>query len=129
MAEGRRSLRYYKKNWTLYHPIKGSFAAPHFVKVLSKVKKKIKERAFKKKERDEKELIQTEKETTLLQDAKGGRYLNIESKTQLEILENIRRNLLMEQEEVWRLKSMAIWLESRDDNTKFFQAFAKGRKY
>ena len=34
----------------------------------------------------------------------------------------------MEQEEVWCLKSRAIWLESGDENTKLFQAFTKGRK-
>ena len=34
----------------------------------------------------------------------------------------------MERQEVLRLKSRAIWMEYRDDNTKLFQAFAKGRK-
>ena len=35
---------------------------------------------------------------------------------------------LKEQEEVWRLKSRAIWLKSGDENTKKFQAYARGRK-
>jgi len=34
----------------------------------------------------------------------------------------------MEQENTWRLKSRAIWLEKGYENTKFFQAYAKGRK-
>ena len=34
----------------------------------------------------------------------------------------------MERQEVLRLNSRAIWMECGDDNTKFFQAFANGRK-
>ena len=41
---------------------------------------------------------------------------------------NKKKKLLVEQEEVWRLKSQVICLESGDKNTKFFQAFAKGMK-
>ena len=34
----------------------------------------------------------------------------------------------MERQEALRLKSRAIWMECGDDNTKYFHAFAKGRK-
>ena len=43
-------------------------------------------------------------------------------------LEKRRQTLLKEQEEAWRQKSRAIWLKSRDENTKNFQAYVKGRK-
>ena len=43
-------------------------------------------------------------------------------------LESSRAKILKERQEVLRLKSRAIWMECGDDNTKFFQAFAKGRK-
>ena len=35
---------------------------------------------------------------------------------------------MSDREEVWRLKSRAIWLSSGDENTKLFHAYAKGRK-
>jgi len=38
------------------------------------------------------------------------------------------KELLMDQEEVWRQKSRSIWLKGGDENTIFFQAFANGRK-
>ena len=42
-----------KTTWTLLQPIEGSFVAPHFVKNFSRVKNKIKEWDFKKRETDE----------------------------------------------------------------------------
>ena len=36
--------------------------------------------------------------------------------------------MLLEKEEMWRLKSRAIWLECGDEITKFFHAYARGRK-
>ena len=43
-------------------------------------------------------------------------------------MEASRNKILKEIQEVLRLKSRAIWMECSDDNTKFFQAFAKGRR-
>ena len=43
-------------------------------------------------------------------------------------LESSMNKILKEREEVLRLKSKSIWMESGDDNTKFFQDFSKGIK-
>ena len=51
-----------------------------------------------------------------------------ESKVHLLRIEGRRTYLLLEREETWNLKSRAIWLDCRDDNTKIFHAYARGRK-
>jgi hypothetical protein len=58
----------------------------------------------------------------------GGGYSSDELKEELLALEKWRRKILEAREEEWHLKIWALWLEKGDDNTKFFQAYAKGRK-
>jgi hypothetical protein len=43
-------------------------------------------------------------------------------------LEKKIRELLQAKEEEWRKKRRSLWLHSKDENTKNFQAYAKGRK-
>lgn len=43
-------------------------------------------------------------------------------------LEIQKDKILKEREEAWRLKSRVVWLKAGDDNTRFFQNYAKGRK-
>ena len=63
-----------------------------------------------------------------IQNFEGGGFLTQEEKGRLSTLESSKSKILKEQEDVWRLKSRAIWLECGDDNTKSFQSFMKGRK-
>jgi len=65
--------------------------------------------------------------TDLIDDNKRG-FLSVEAKLNLIELENKRARILKEREETWRLKSRTIWLKVGDENTRYFQNFAKGRK-
>eukprot|EP00253_Pinus_taeda_P021770 PITA_21770 len=58
--------------------------------------------------------------------AKG--LISTVDKAHLIELENRKERILKEGEESWRLRSRAIWLQAADENTRFFQNYAKGRK-
>ena len=51
-----------------------------------------------------------------------------EDREKLYSLEASKNKILKERHEVLRLKRRSIWMECGDDNTKFFQDFAKGRR-
>lgn len=56
------------------------------------------------------------------------RFTSVDDRAHLIELENQKARILKEREESSRLKSKAIWLQAGDDNTRFFQNYAKGRK-
>ena len=82
----------------------------------------------KKKEKEEEELKRVNAELALLEDPEGGGYVSMDSRNKIKDLEASRRTILQIREESWRLKSREICLQAGDENTKFFQNYAKGRK-
>jgi hypothetical protein len=116
-----------KEIWTPITP--GRLAVVQFARNLKNLKKDTVEWARKKKQQDEHELINIEASLQSIYDSEGGGFASPEVKEALLVLEKKRRKLLEAKEAEWRLKNRALWLQSGDENTKFFRLMLKGEKW
>ena len=128
MAKNEEVTQIIQSNWFPYQAENGTRVVLHFTQNLLRIKKLLKDWAIKKKVQDEQTINQIEEDLQKLQNKDGGGFLTQEDREKLYSLEASINKILKERQEVLRLKSIAIWMECGDDNTKFFQAFAKGGK-
>lgn len=78
--------------------------------------------------RDELVLKSIEIELEALEILEGDGCEMEEKKERIKAMKVERNRILKDIEEKWRLKSRAIWLEVGDENSKFFQNYAKGMR-
>ena len=62
---------------------------------------------------------------SLYNDGDGG-FMDEEAQNKIKDLETRRNKILSDREELWQLRSRAIWLATGDENTKLFHNYAKG---
>ena len=128
MATGRDLQNPFPLSLNPFEGANDRSAAIQFADNIKRLKVHIKEWSIAKRNRDEAELKSIEAELLLIYEGEGGGFSSLDSKEVLTRLEGRRISLLLEKEEAWRLKSRALGLECGDDNTKFFHAYAQGRK-
>eukprot|EP00253_Pinus_taeda_P006605 PITA_06605 len=112
----------------IYLEVAGSFQKPRAPFKFNSTWLKDTKYLRRKKEKEEHTLGDIENQLTTLMDEQGRGYTYIAAKLHLVVLETQRSRILLDQEETWRVKSRAIWLQAADGNTKFFHKFANGRK-
>jgi len=125
--EGFQSL--VKEMWNPHPQNSLEHAGVHFYQNLKRLKEATISWAHAKQVNDDLILKNCELAIEKLLHYSGMRFLDEQSKDELITLEKKRNIIFCEREELWRLKSRAIWLQCGDENTKKFQAYAKGRKF
>jgi len=78
-------------------------------------------------EERQKELREVEEDISKMFENNDGGIFSEELQN-LKRLEGIKKGLLEKEEAKWKLKNRAIWLAEGDENTKFFQNYARHRK-
>lgn len=106
----------------------GGSATSQFKATLKLIKNITKEWAFKKRQVQDQELKWVEKEIHFYSNDGGEGFIDGKSREAFIYLEAKTKIILESKEAAWKLKSSSTWLESGDENTKFFQAYTKGCK-
>lgn len=114
--------------WSSHNGYLGLSLAQSFMEKLKKLKQSMISWAKEKSLRDEAILKFVEIDLEALESLEGDGYEMEEKKRRIKAMEGERYRILKDNEEKWRLKSRDIWLEAGDENSKFFQNYAKGRK-
>jgi hypothetical protein len=110
-----------RENWSPFSQEINFSVATHFVKNLQTIKGETKIWAYQKQLSEDLEIKNMENQINLLSEEEGGGFSPLQAKTNLLRMEERSNRLIKEKEEMWRLKSRAIWMKSGDENNFFFK--------
>eukprot|EP00253_Pinus_taeda_P031667 PITA_31667 len=96
-----------------------------FMENLKRLKKATISWAKERQKKQNEDLLKIREELKNLESIEADGYSSHASKDRILHLEKLQNHILLAKEEEWRLKSRAIWLKSRVENTSFFYNFAK----
>jgi hypothetical protein len=82
----------------------------------------------KRKQAENKALYEIEDKMKSWQEHEISGPLSVEMKEEYKSLDLLKRKILQNKEQEWRMRSRALWLQAKDENTNFFHHFANGRK-
>jgi len=118
-----------KDIWKLFDEQLREFAPPHFQQNLKEAKKVVAQWTKDKKQKDDGLFTKVEKCLETLYTSERFGYLIETQKLEAKQLEEKKRNILLEKEREWMLKSRFIWLQACDKNSKFFHWCKWQEKY
>lgn len=95
---------------------------------LSEFRDLVKKWQFQRHQEDKADLNRVQQELESIMESTDFSSCSLERKACIRALEKGRFCLLKQEEEKWRLKIRATWLELGDKNTKFFHKFANARR-
>lgn len=114
------SITLISSSWVKFNLAGGDLAMKQFAENLKKVKRATMDWAKEKATKEKEELLKVEEEISRLLNSKINEVFSNEELLTLKSLEESKCALL-EKEDMWRLKSRALWLAKGDNKTKFFQ--------
>ena len=125
----RMMLWLLKASWKVFDVNSGLSFATQFASNLKIIKEVSITWSIKKKEQDNKDLVDIEALLVTSAHSLGFGFLTVEDKVSLADLESKKRKILSEREQEARQKCRGLWLLCGDDDTLFFHNFANNRKF
>jgi hypothetical protein len=128
LLEEEDFVNFLKKQWNHFDASQRESTSIQFAHNLNFVKKVVSSWTHLKRVKNLENLVCLEHQIAKVYGWEAKEGLNETSRENLKMLEQKKRNILVDKEEVWRMKRKGLLLSKGDENTKFFHNIANYRK-